>query len=131
MPQIFAVFGPSTGALLTEDEASALGEELVPVVERSFGIEGKKDVAFTGVRAMATEGEAAVQIEVRYTAGEDEYGKGKPFDPTKEEQEKVAVRIRRTFIIFLRAKGLPRYSLSVWCTPHYRSFFKSWPGEDG
>jgi len=123
MPQIFVILGPATIALFTNDEVGALGEKLIPSVEEGFGIAGKNDVAFTAVRAVVTENEAAVQIEIRYTAGEDEYGYGKPFDPTEEEQIGVAKFIKKASSAFFKAKGLPEYSLSVWCKPHYKGVF--------
>ena len=77
--------------------------------------------------------EANVQIEVGYTAGEDEYKQGKPFDPTMPEQEKVTNLINEAFTKFLngnnsmvKLKKLPHLSLSVWCQPYRKSAFKQW-----
>ena len=72
-----------------------LAPNLILAVEKAFGIEGKNDTAVTcASRPEFVVGEADLQIEVRYTAGEDEYGWGRPFDPTRAEQEKAAELIR-------------------------------------
>jgi hypothetical protein len=124
MPQVYIVLGPGTLGLFAEDEVSALGERLMPVVEKGFGIQKEKDAAFTAVRAVATSGEADVQVEIRYTAGRDEYGRGRPFNPSLKVQKKLAGLIEKEFRAFLKDRGLRAYSLSVWCQPHFGGFFK-------
>ncbi len=125
MPQIYVILGPGTQALYTETEAADLGRRLIPLVEKAFGIEGHKDVAFTAVRAMETDGEADVQVEIRYTVGRDEYGGGRPFNPTMRQQEKLSALIAEEFRVFLEAHGLRADdTLSVWCKPYRGSFFK-------
>jgi len=123
MPQIFAILGTETRALFIDDEVRILGKQLIPLVEVGFGITGEDDVAFTAIRAVATINEAAIQIEIRYTAGKDEYGWEKPFDPTEEEQEMVAKSVKEACLAFFKAKGLPRYSVSVWFKPCYKGIF--------
>lgn len=123
MPQVYVIFGPATSGLLTVDEINDLGKRLIPVVEKGFGIEGTEDTAFTAVRAVATINEADVQVEIRYTAGTDEYDWGKPFEPTLQAQEDLTDLIRIEFREFLRHHGLSDYSLSVWCKPYIGGFF--------
>ncbi len=124
MPQIYVILGPGTSALLTDSEVDDLGRRLVPVVEKGFGIQGTKDTAFTAVRAVVTFGEADVQVEIRYTAGRDEYGRGRPFKPTLRVQQKLIDLIEAEFRAFLKHYGLPGYSLSVWCKPYCGGSFK-------
>lgn len=120
MPQIFAILGPKTKYSFDEERSRLFGKHLIPLVEEGFGVE---DVAFTAVRATSTINEADIQIEVRYTAGEDEYKRGKPFDPTKDEQEAVAKSLKKASETFFNDNGLPEYSTSVWTQPHYKGFF--------
>lgn len=123
MPQIFIILGTETMALFAPDEVWALGRELIPLVEEGFDIKGKNDVAFTAVGAVADDNEAAVQIEIRYTAGKNEYDRGRPFDPDEETQRTVARLIRGKTFAFFRVKGLPKYSVSVWVKPYYKGVF--------
>jgi len=81
MSQLHVTLSPRTSGLFTDDGVDELGLDLVPVVEKAFGIEGKKDVAFTAVRASVTRGEADVQVEIRYTAARMNTA-GSAFDPT-------------------------------------------------
>ena len=128
MPQIYITFGTGTIALLTKTEADDFGEKLIPVVEEGFGILGTDDTTFTGVRAMCDRNETDVQIEIRYyTAREDEHGWGRSFNLTEEEQRRIAEAIRDTFLAFLKANGLPDYSLSVWFKPYRDGIFREWP----
>jgi len=124
MPQIFVILGLGTSSLFTDREADDLGRRLIPVVEKGFDIQKTKDTAFTAVRAVSTVGEADVQVEVRYTAGRDEYGRGKPFKPTLRAQQRLIDLIKAEFMAFLRYHGLPGYSLSVWCKPYCGGSFK-------
>ena len=124
MPQVYIILGPETTALFRDDEVLSLGEKLIPVVEEEFGISGKGDGAFTAVRAVATGNEAAIQIEIRYTAGEDEYGWGKPFEPARGEQKAVINSVKIACYAFFRAKGLPQYSVSAWINPRYGGVFE-------
>jgi len=123
MPQVYVILDPQTMALFTDDEVMALGRKLIPLVEKRFDIVGKDDVAFTAVRAVATINEAAVQVEVRYTAGKDEYGRGEPFDPSEELQKVVAESIKTACQTFFKDTGFPEYSVSVWPKPYYNSVF--------
>ena len=112
MPQIFIM-----SKLLRTSTLDRLGELLVPIVEKELGIEGKNDTAYSSVKLAGTIGEADVQIEIRYTAGHDEYGWGRPFDPTMEEQALLTDAIEQVF-------KSSQYTLSVWCKPFYNSYFR-------
>lgn len=104
-----------------------LGEALIQAVERAFGIEDKHDTAATCASPMFTIGEADIQIEVRYTAGEDEYGWGRPFDPNMVEQDRAAELIRMAIHNWLRDQSLPiDTTATVWFKPYYHSYFKAW-----
>lgn len=125
MPQIYMIAN-GKGRVL-KNYFPMLISVLIAAVEKGFGLERLKDVAFTALQyAEWTEGEKDVQIEIRYTAGEDEYNRGKPFDPSLKEQKFTAELIHEAFLKFLGEKEIPRLSLSVWCKPHYNSVFMAW-----
>lgn len=122
MPQIVIMAPRMDRAILVR-----LGRCLIPEVERCFGIEGEKDTAITVTNEVETEDEADVQIEIRYTAGQLEYGRTTPFDPTLKEQEALSEAITAAFYNFLeRELHGADLSHSVWCKPWYNSHFKMW-----
>jgi hypothetical protein len=123
MPQIYIILGSATKALFRDDEVGGLGEKLTFLVEEALCISGKNDAAFTAIRAVATENEADVQIEIRYTAGKDEYEWGEPFDLSEEQQKQIASIIKGGSFAFFKDKGLPEYSVSVWVKPYYKGVF--------
>lgn len=126
MPQIYVILDPYLARNYCNGEGvDAFFQNLVPVIERQLGIEGKNDIAITVVQAVRTVGEASVQVEIRYTAGTDEYGHGLPFDPPSAIQERLAKTIHREFEAFqARSFSAPRLTLSVWCKPYRGGFFK-------
>lgn len=126
MPQVFIIVSPQVSGFISDGELTTLGKRLVTVVEEQFGIADKKDVSFTCIRAVAERGEANIQVDVRYTAGTDEYGWGMEFDPDREVLEKLADAIGATFGLFLNEMGLSPLSLSVWPQPVYNSVFKTY-----
>ena len=108
------------------DKISLLEPEITLAVEKWFDLTGEDDVAFTVPKpVLYTKGEAEIQIEIRYTAGEDEYDRGRPFDPSLREQEGLSDQIRRIFVDFSAEHLLELLSLSVWCKPCYHSVFKA------
>jgi len=124
MPQIYMIITHRARANLI-DNISLLGSELISTVKEAFDLENKKDIAFTvPAPVLYTKKEADVQIEIRYTAGEDEYGQGRPFDPSLKDQERLAAQIQKVFRDFITDYGLPPLTLSVWCKPYYNSVFK-------
>lgn len=125
MPQIYAIIDVKAKAILRA-YFSLLSPELIKVIEEGFGLEALDDVAFTAVPAIWTQGEKNIQIEIRYTAGKDEYHRGTPFDPSEEEQDKISDLVHAAFEEFLKKHKLPHVSLSVWCKPHYKSVFKAY-----
>ena len=127
MPQVFMILSPGEdgnakcGAAIANNYVLPLLEKtLISLTEQIFGIEDKNDVALTVIIAKRTKNEADIQVEVRYTAGEDEYGKGKPFNPSKEKQEELASAIIKE--IKEHVTGL---TVSAWIVPFYHSVFKS------
>lgn len=124
MPQIYMIITHRARANLI-DNISLLGSELISTVKEGFDLENKKDIAFTvPAPVLYTKKEAEVQIEIRYTAGEDEYGQGRPFDPSLKDQERLVAQIQEVFRDFITDHGLPPLTLSVWCKPYYNSVFK-------
>jgi hypothetical protein len=124
MPQVYVILGPATRAQLPEPTIHELGCYLLGVVEVEFGIVGENDTVFTAVRAATTIDEADVQIEIRYTAGGDEYKRGQPFNPSLDTQERCANKLEAAFKRFLKDKDLPDYSLSIWFKPYLNSHFR-------
>lgn len=122
MPQVFVITN-----CLSYAQLNRMGDALIPAVERAFGIEGKNDTAVTMLNDISTINEADIQIEIRYTAGHDEYGWGRPFDPTLDEQKLLAEAIQCAVDRFLeKENGKADFSLSVWCKPYYNSHFQMW-----
>lgn len=127
MPQIHMIVSPSAKELFQgPDDYDDIAISFIEATEIGFDLQGKNDVAFTAVNAVSTIREADVQIEVQYTAGENEHHKGRPFNPSREEQEKVADMIRTKFISFCLSKGKSPLSLSVWCKPYHDGLFRLW-----
>lgn len=126
MPQVYIIFGPEAKELAeSEGMVSVLQKVLMHVVDDKFGLT-VNDTASTAVQALAIVDETDIQVEIRYTAGRDEYNQGKPFDPTPAEQERLCDAIQGTVKGFLKSRHLPNWSLSVWCKPHYNSVFKQY-----
>lgn len=122
MPQIFII-----SEAMYRETLIRLGQLLIPVVEKGFGIEGTNDTACTAINDVRTVNEAEIQIEIRYTAGQIEYGRKTPFDPTLDEQKRLAEAIKPVIDAFLTEKCDGRtLSLSVWCKPFYNSHFQMW-----
>ena len=125
MPQIYIIFGPETKKLTNSKEmVLILQRSLIGVVDNEFMLAGLHDTASTAVQALSIVDEADIQVEIRYTAGRDEYCRGKPFDPTLGEQGMLCAEIQDAVRRFLEAHNLPKWSLSVWCKPYYNSEFK-------
>lgn len=119
MPQIFMLVTEEVRNELGKEKILEVGKALIELVENNLGIRCKDDVAFTAVSTIATISEADIQVEIRYTAGRDEYGQGKPFDPTLEEQRLLAFQIKLSGRVMIPEK----FSISVWCKPFYNSIF--------
>lgn len=132
MPQIYVIIGPRAKDAFIKDAfaeemfLSVLSKQLTKAVEKVFGIAGLNDVAFTAISSLYTKGEADVQIEIRYTAGTDEYNRGEPFNPSEDEQKELQRQIKLAFDTVLGVYGPLQLSLSVWCKPYYKSVFKTW-----
>lgn len=117
MPQIMVIVGPKAReALAGKEVRRELDGALTQTVEKIFRIGGRDDVAFDIVLADHTRGEAPVQIEVHYTAGTDEYGKG-VFDPSPLLQQTLARSLQDVAVEMLRL------SVSVWVIPVRGSVF--------
>ena len=124
MPQIYILMDSETARILRRRQLEELAPYLVGAVEDAFDLRGLDDVAITvSAPLIFTKGELDVQIEVRYTAGEDEYDRGVPFDPTLEEQKQLCERVRDAFWTFLHRNGIPKMTVSVWCKPFRGSAF--------
>ena len=124
MPQVYVIVTTYAEDVLKKN-ISQLSSGLICTVEKEFDLEGEGDVALTiPAPVLYIKGEADVQIEIRYTAGEDEYNRGKPFDPSLKEQANLAERIKKTFRNFSLRHGLTLLAVSVWCKPYYKSAFR-------
>jgi len=126
MPQIYVILDRHMGKNFCSGEAlDAFIQSLPRVVEKHFGIEGKNDVAITIVQSLKTVGEANIQVEIRYTVGTDEYGKGEIFNPSLNCQEALIENIYKVLKDFPGLKfWCPAPSLSVWCKPYRGGAFK-------
>ena len=123
MPQVFMTVGPELHEKFPKETVRTLldivGQKLIAGVEEVFGIQGKHDVAFTAVKALLVINEAPIQVEIKYTVGEDEYGRGEPFDPSAEQRELLAAKVKK-----LMDFTLPNFPASVWIRPQRESLFK-------
>lgn len=117
MPQILVLLSPYAQTLLGRGRLEDLDAVMSDLVRDVFAVP-KDDVAFSVMHLCHTRGEADVQVEVRYTAGEDEYGRGEIFDPPKEKREELCGRMLGL------AKSLLALSCSVWIQPIQGSSFK-------
>jgi len=129
MPQVYIVLGSNCPSLLRrkKDKMDELADRFVATVEKSFCITGLNDVVYTVVEAHSTCGEADIQVEVRYTAGTDEYGKGFPFDPDEKTREALTEILYKEFSSFLEENHAQTsdYSISVWVIPLRGTSFKA------
>lgn len=121
MPQIFSVV---SSKVVLSNEMKRKIKGLRAIVEEKFNIIGRKDVAVTTIQADDIEDEADIQIEIRYTAGTDEYIPGKIFDPQDEVKESLCNEIKRQI-----QSTYPTLSVSVWCMPFYKTLFKFYPAK--
>ncbi|MDP2934788.1 MAG: hypothetical protein Q8N59_03430 [bacterium] len=123
MPQVFMTVGPKLHERFPKETICTLlnvtGQKLIAVVEEVFEIQGKHDVAFTAIKALHTINEAPIQIEIKYTVGENEYGKGELFDPPAEQRKLLAAKVKK-----LMDFTLPNFPASVWIRPQRESLFK-------
>ena len=121
MPQIFVIVAPRAEENSQKQWFAAFEQRVAERTEDVFKIGGENDVAITRIKATRAVNEADVQVEVRYTAGEDEYDRGKPFDPPRERREKLA-----GVIMDLARDHLPKdMTVSVWIKPIRDSIFKT------
>lgn len=128
MPQIYVILDSYLAKTFRPGEALDVFIQSLPrVVERHFDIEGRNDndIAITIIQALKTVGEANIQIEIRYTAGSDEYGTGEIFDPSSARQIALIEGIHK---LFKNHPGFgfnaPALTLSVWCKPYRGGEFK-------
>jgi hypothetical protein len=122
MPQIFMMIAPLAQRKVQDETLDNLGRALISDVEKVYGLEVERDVAFTALNLVHTIGEADIQIEIRYTVGTDEYEKGKIFDPPEEKKRELVDKIARTVI---ENPDLGFLTVSVWIKPVRESVF-SW-----
>lgn len=119
MPQVVAMIAPH----IKEKVFPILGElglALIADVEEVLELQGKKDVAFSAWNLEYVIGEEDVQVEIRFTAGEDEYQRGEPFNPSKEDKARLVQKMSMTMRKILN--GLVE-SASVWPMPIRESEF--------
>lgn len=121
MPQIMMLVAPKVQSKVSAGLIDELGRTLIDVVEKSFGIEGKNDVAFDAQILTHVIGEADIQVEIRYTVGEDEYDRGEPFNPLQKEKEELIEQV--TEAMRQRLTGVIE-SISVWPIPLRDAIFK-------
>lgn len=126
MPQIYAKVAPRIQSCLTLGALALLDTELTRVVEEVFGLQGENDVAFSAENLVYIRGEALLQLEIRFTAGEDEYGKGEPFDPSRELKEQLANKLKKVaeqFLVRCYSGYTIPLTVSVWVQPKKESVF--------
>lgn len=121
MPQVFVLIAPEAQEELYGKKLRELGRALMNITERIFIIEGENDVSFTAVNAVCTIEEASVQVEIRHTVGEDEYDRGEPFEPSREQMDTLSTAIFQEMEKYLSS----RLCTSVWIRPLRDSVFRT------
>jgi len=131
MPQIFVIVSPDTNGRPYVEYKYKLPEferSVAETTEKIFQIEGENDVTITRVEAIKTWNEASVQVEVRYTAGENKYGRSEVFDPPEKKKEELADAILRLAeVVFPKdttASG-KAVTVSVRIKPNRGSLFRT------
>lgn len=128
MPQVYMIIAPSVQPKFSDAagyrKLQSIGWDLIAQTEKVFGLEKEDDTAFTAVNAVCVLHESEIQIEIRYTAGEDEYGTGEVFAPSKEQRILLADSILEAMQEPLR--GIAK-SVTVWVKPYEDSVFKGAP----
>jgi len=123
MPQIKVYLNEAGRKIVKPDTFNDLGICLIHAVETAFCIEGKNDVAFDIFEVAYTKNESPVQIEVLYTVGTDDYGRGELFDPPEEVRRSVTEKILWEFSDFRRLHSIAETTPSVWIRPQHNSTF--------
>ena len=119
MPQILLMVAPGVRNEIVS-KISKLGLALIADVEKVFDIQGEDDVAFSVLNLAYVIGEADVQVEIRYTVGADEYHKGEPFEPSKQDTKRLVETMSDTL---RRILDEIVESASIWIIPVRESEF--------
>jgi hypothetical protein len=126
MPQIFLMMSPEMKSVVDHVILREFDEEITGLIASQWSVP-ESDIAFSAEFLAYERGEASIQIEIRYTAGSDEYEQGRPFDPNEERQRLLSVAIINAVkdIMRKKRKKVPVPAVSVWCKPFYRGLFIS------
>ena len=122
MPQIYLKIAPVAQPAMTQEILERIDEELREKIRVLLNVP-KDDIAFSAENLVYTRGEADIQIEVRYTAGTDEYSWGRPFDPDEGQQRALSGSLSVAIKEILAQKNLP-FSVSIRCKPFYHGIFR-------
>lgn len=100
--------------------AASISEITKPLIVANFEVPAE-DIACSAVNLVYAEGEADVQIEIRYTAGIDMYRTGETFDPSTLVQHSLIQDVLHEV-----GKYLEQYQMncSVWTKPYRDSSFE-------
>lgn len=123
MPQMVFMLSPKAQAVLKSNAQEVMGQLdkfLAPLITMIWGVP-EWDIACSAMNLTYTRDEADVQIEVRYTAGADEYQTGAPFDPPPEQREELMTAMQKRATMLLRDWKL---TSSIWPKPFRGSGFK-------
>jgi hypothetical protein len=111
------------GVAVLEDRGYSLlkylDEQISQLIAMAWDVPAN-DISCSAENLFYARGEADLQVEIRYTAGTDEYGRGVPFDPTEEDRATLAEKIKDSVRIKIFST---EFTLSVWIVPHYKSAF--------
>lgn len=121
MLQVFVIVAPGAEKRIPGGWLPVFEGSVARDTKKIFGIREGNDVTITRMVAARTLNEADIQVEVRYTAGEDEYVQGEPFDPLKEKRDELAGHILGLASTLLSND----VNVSVWIKPFRDSVFKT------
>jgi hypothetical protein len=122
MLQIFLITAQPLSSKRAQGILKEIDGRITDIIQKKWKVP-ENDIAFSAVQLAYARGGADVQIEIRYTAGTDEYDRGSAFDPSEEEQTDLCIFIA----IFVKAifdREKLNLTVSAWCKPFRGSVFK-------
>ena len=120
MPQIYVMIAPKVKGVVVP-KLDELDRLITNAVVDAFGRDVAGDVSCTAVETLYVRDDGDVQIEIRYTAGGDEYRTGRMFDPGQEQMDFLVRLINGAMETLFSGTSMNTYS--VWIIPFRGTVF--------
>lgn len=124
MPQIYIKVSPvavrTIGGAMS-DVLPSIDKIVTEAIMTEWGVPDD-DIACSAETLLYVRGDAEVQIEIRYTAGDLEYKRAKAFDPSLGSQKGLVEKVMTQVGLLLQGHG--SLSCSAWTKPYMKSVFK-------